>query len=98
MSLFIIFAPYLLVPLIIALLFRLAHKKPGAWVYAATYLLLMGYFVVLAKAGSEETEPSTRAWLLLYLDMAYLIMLFIITPISLLLQKGFFKILEKIIR
>ena len=97
MRLIILFAPFLLLPFLVALTLSLTKKQLNKWTNFSTYTLLISYFLFISRLTylQDNPEPSTKGWYVLYFIITLLIMLFIITPLALILQKVFYKILTK---
>jgi len=97
MRLIILFGPFILLPFLVALTLSLTKSKPYKWTYIFTYTFLVGYFLFISRLSylQDKTEPSTKFWSDLYYVIMFLITLFIVTPLSLGLQKVFYKMLNK---
>src|SRR3982751_4801770 len=91
----ILFAPFILLPFLVAIIYRFTKKSPQKWTYTLTYMLLMCYFIIVVKLEYANTESPTEGWFLMYLPFIFLIVTFVITPLSLGLQSIFFRILLK---
>ncbi len=96
MRLVILFGPFVLLPFIVALIFSRIKVKPYKWTYVITYLVLFGYCLLLnyLVSNNNPADPSTKGWFDLYSVIFGLMILFVIAPLSLVLQKAFYKMLE----
>ena len=95
MRVIIFFGPSLLLPLLIALIYRFTKLTPKKWTYILTYVTLVIYFTFLLNLEWNESDSSAKGWFQMYLPLYFIIILFIITPLSLLLQSIFFRILRR---
>lgn len=89
--------PLLILPFIMVLFSCITKKKLITYYYILHYLALLGYYLFLIKINYQEfpPEPSTKFWHTLFTIIILLVIIFVLIPMSLFLQKAFFNCFNK---
>ena len=78
---------FILAPVLINLIFKIIKVRPNHWGYILNYILLIVYPFFLYRTFNNAEPPSdVKGWSEIYSIAIYLIVIFILAPISVWLQ------------
>ena len=92
----IIFAPFVVIPFLVALYYKRFNNTRVKRAYAFTYIVLLIYYVAFSRFTYLYTPPapSVDAWYPLVFIGGLLVVALLMAPAALLLQKVFFMLFK----